>query len=93
VYATVRTYAAAAELADELVGKGDDVKALISGISGFKAYYLVRTAEGAVSVSVYADQAGAEESTRAAAEFIRDQLPGLSVAAPQVFAGEVVLSA
>ena len=93
MYATVRTYSAAAELADALVGKGADVKQLISEIAGFKAYYLVRTAEGAVSVSVYEDQAGAEESTRAAAAFIREQLPDLSVAAPQVYAGEVVLDA
>ncbi len=66
---------------------------LISGIDGFKAYYLVRTGDGAVSVSVYEDEAGADASTAAAAAFIRENLPGLSVAAPQVSAGEVVLDA
>jgi heme-degrading monooxygenase HmoA len=93
VYATVRTYSAASELADALVGKAADVKDLIKGIDGFKAYYLVRTADGAVSVSVYEDQAGADASTAAAAAFIRENLPDLSVAAPQVSAGEVVLDA
>jgi heme-degrading monooxygenase HmoA len=93
VYATVRTYSAASELADALVGKAADVKDLIKGIDGFKAYYLIRTADGAVSVSVYEDQAGADASTAAAAAFIRENLPDLSVAAPQVSAGEVVLDA
>lgn len=93
MYATVRTYTAAPELAEALVGRSADVKSLISGIAGFKAYYLVRTAEGAVSVSIYADEAGAAESTRAAAEFIKENLPGVVGVVPQVSAGEVVLDA
>ncbi len=93
MYATVRTYSGTSELADALVGKAADVKDLIKGIDGFKAYYLVRTADGAVSISVYEDEAGADASTAAAASFIRENLPGLSVAAPQVSAGEVVLDA
>ena len=93
MYATVRTYSGASELADALVGKAADVKSLISEIAGFKAYYLVRTGDGAVSISVYEDQAGADASTTAAAAFIGENLPGLSVAAPQVSSGEVVLEA
>lgn len=93
MYATVRSYSASAELADALVGRAGEVKDLITGIAGFKAYYLIRTADGAVSVSIYADKAGADESTSAAASFIRENLPEISVAAPQVSAGEVVLDA
>ncbi len=93
MYATVRTYTAAPELAEALVGRSADVKSLISGIAGFKAYYLVRTADGAVSVSIYEDEAGAAESTRAAAEFIKENLPGVAGVVPQVSAGEVVLDA
>ena len=93
MYATVRTYSASSELAGALVGKADEVKRLIGEIDGFKAYYLVRTADGAVSVSVYEDEAGVEESTKAAASFIRENLPDLGVVAPQVSAGEVVIDA
>ena len=67
MYATVRTYTAGPELADALVSNEADVKTLISGIDGFNAYYLVRTAEGAVSISVYDSEAGVNESTSAAA--------------------------
>lgn len=94
MYATIRTYSASPGLADALVSNEADVKSLVSGINGFKAYYLVRTAEGAVSISVYDNEAGANESTSAAANWIRENLPDLGdSAAPQVSAGEVVISA
>ena len=93
MYATVRTYSAGPELADALVSNAADVKSLIGGIDGFKAYYLVRTADGAVSISVYDNEAGANESTSAAASWIRENLPELGGSTPQVSAGEVVISA
>jgi heme-degrading monooxygenase HmoA len=93
MYATVRTYSAGPELADALVSNAAEVKSLISGIDGFQAYYLVRTPDGAVSISVYDNEAGANESTNAAANWIRENLPQLGGSAPQVSAGEVVISA
>ena len=93
MYATVRTYSSSPELADALVAKAAEVKSLITGIDGFKAYYLVRTAEGTVSISVYDSEAGANESNSAAASWIRENLPELGGSAPQVSAGEVVISA
>jgi heme-degrading monooxygenase HmoA len=93
VYATVRSYAGSSELVDALVENQDEVKRIISEIDGFRAYYLLRTADGAVSVSVYDDEAGADESNRVAAAWIRENLPDVSVAAPTVSAGEVVISA
>ena len=92
MYATVRTYSAGPELADALVSNEADVKTLISGIDGFNAYYLVRTAEG-VSISVYDSEAGVNESTSAAANWIRENLPEIEGSAPQISAGEVVISA
>jgi hypothetical protein len=92
MYATVRTYSGSSDLADALVENESDIKRLIGAIDGFRAYYLVRTGDGAVSVSVYDDQAGAEESTRQAAEWIRDNLSDLSVGQPQVSAGEVEIA-
>ena len=93
MHATVRTYSGSSELADALVSNADAVKSLISGIDGFTAYYLVRTADGAVSISVYDNEAGANESTQAAAKWIKENLPEMGSSAPQVSAGEVVISA
>jgi heme-degrading monooxygenase HmoA len=92
MYATVRVYAGSPELADALVARESDVKSLVGGIDGFKAYYLIKTADGAASVSVYESESGATESTRVAAAWIRENLPELTVAAPQVSVGEVVIS-
>ena len=92
MYATVRSYAAGSDLADALVENQGSVKALLEGIDGFQAYYLVRTGDGAVSVSVYDDQIGAEESNREAAAWIRENLSDLSVNPPQISAGEVAIS-
>jgi hypothetical protein len=93
MYATIRAYTGSHELADALVANEAEVKRLISGIDGFKAYYLVRTDDGATSISIYDDRAGAEESTRIAAEWVRENLPTISGATPQVSAGEVVINA
>jgi hypothetical protein len=92
VYAIVRTYEGSPELADALVAKQSEVRELIEGIGGFEAYYLLKTSDGAVSISVFADQAGAEESTRAAATWVGENLADLNVAPPRVAAGEVAFS-
>jgi hypothetical protein len=92
VYATVRNYEGNAALADALVENESEVKRLISGIDGFKAYYLIRSGNGTTSVSVYESQEGAEESNRIAGEWVRENLPDLAVAAPSISAGEVALS-
>ena len=91
MYATVRTYAGNRDLADALVENESEVKRIIAGIDGFKAYYLIRTADGAASVSVYENEAGAEASNKAAAAWLGENLPNLAVPAPQVSAGEVVI--
>jgi heme-degrading monooxygenase HmoA len=92
MYATVRKYAGPEAFGEELVKRQDEVRSVIQGISGFQAYYLLRTDQGgAVTISVFDDQAGAEESTRAAAEWIRTNLPDMGVSPPEVSTGEVAI--
>ena len=92
MYATVRTYTGSRDFADALVENESEVKRLITEIDGFRSYYLLRTADGAVSVSVFDDQGGADESTRVAGDWVRENLSELSVAPPEVSSGEVVLA-
>ena len=93
MYATVRTYEGSAGLVDVLVQNEGTIRELIGGIGGFRAYYLVRVeGGGTVSVSVFDDRSGADESNRVAAEWIRENAPDAVSGPPQVFAGEVAIS-
>jgi hypothetical protein len=57
-----------------------------------RAYYLIKTADGAVSISVFDDEAGSEESTAAAAAYVRENLPDYAGSPPQVSSGEVLVT-
>jgi heme-degrading monooxygenase HmoA len=92
VFATIRVYSGSSELADALVENQGAVEDLLSGIDGFKAYYLVGTADGAASVSVYDSQEGATASDEAARSWVAENLPELNISPPQVTAGEVVIN-
>jgi heme-degrading monooxygenase HmoA len=90
MHATVRKYPGPAEFGEELVKRQDDVRRILEGIAGFQAYYLLRTDEGGVlTVSVFDDRAGADESVRRAAEWIRANLSDLDVSPPEITTGEV----
>jgi len=91
MYAVIRAYSGNRDLADTLAEHTDDIRQVIGGIKGFKAYYLLKIAEGTTTISVFEDQAGAEESNRAAAAWLAENLPDLEVAAPYVTAGEVLV--
>jgi hypothetical protein len=92
MHATVRSYTGAPGLVDALVASGDEIRRLLREIDGFRAYYLVKTADdGAVSISVYDDKSGTDASTAAAREWIAANLPDLSAGPPEVLDGEVAL--
>ena len=91
MYATIRNYAGESGMADALVENESEVRGIITGIDGFRAYYLIKTADGCASISVFDDESGASESTRAAGEWVRENLPDHAGTPPQVTSGEVVI--
>lgn len=65
---------------------------ILRQVPGFREYFLVETDEGGVlSISVFADQAGAEESTRRAADWVSQNLAGFFTGPPTVTIGSVWL--
>ena len=92
MHATIRNYSGGAQLSDALVEHQDEIRTLLSGIDGFRAYYIIRDGDGATTVSVYDDQTGADESTRQAAAWVAENLGDLGVAPPEVTSGPVVFS-
>jgi hypothetical protein len=93
MHVTIRRYSGSPELANALVARESEVRDIITGIGGFKAYYLIRGGDGeATSISVFDSESGGEESNRRAAEWLRENLSDLSVSPPEVTAGEAVIS-
>ncbi|MFJ9575023.1 hypothetical protein ACIRQF_01380 [Streptomyces sp. NPDC101191] len=91
MYAVIRRYEGVTDAAEagRLVDEG--FVPLLRKVPGFVAYYWVDAGDGVMlSTSVFEDQAGAEESVRQAADFVRDNLAALLPNRPQVTAGKVV---
>jgi hypothetical protein len=95
MHAVVRTYsgAGATELFDLLGARQADIEALLRSVKGFRSYALVRTPTGGFSVTVADDKAATDESTRRASEFIRENAPGSTAAAPTILEGPVLIEA
>jgi hypothetical protein len=94
MYATVRRYESVPDPAEAARVVSEHFVPIVSGLPGFVAYYWADAGSGVmVSTSVFTERAGAEESNRRAAEWIRDNAPGLLPVPPQVTAGEVVAHA
>ena len=63
---------------------------IIKDANGFLAYYALNAGAGEIAtVSVFEDQAGAEESISLAADWIRQNLAALLPDPPEITAGEV----
>ena len=91
MHAVVRTYSGpgASELLDLLGQREEDVQALISGVPGFVNYAAVRSGDGGVTVTICENKAGTDESSRRAAEWVKDNLSATAI--PQIAEGDTVL--
>ena len=89
MFASIRKYHGAPGLSDEMVKHQDGIKSVLRPIRGFHAYYLLKTTDGAVSMTVCEDRAGADESNRVAATWLKDKLPTFATRAPEITTGEV----
>jgi hypothetical protein len=88
MYIVVRTWANAAALADAMQQKQQEVTDIISGVPGFVAYYATRAGDTLTSVTVCDSHAGTQESTRRAGEWVKQNLTGAAIGAPQITEGE-----
>ena len=91
MYVTVRRYEGVTDPseAESLVDEG--FIPTISEVPGFVAYYWVDAGDGTtMSISIFEDQSGAEESNRRAADWNRENIASLLQNPPQITAGELV---
>jgi hypothetical protein len=93
-YLAIRQYALAANAAmDELLGRVETgFVPIVRGVPGYQEYIFVDTGGGTLmTISVFDDQAGAEESTRRAADWVKQNLAGMFQGPPTVTTGTVRL--
>jgi hypothetical protein len=91
MHAVIRRYRGASALNDLLAQRSQEVEQLLSDIPGFVSYYAIRDGDELATVTVCQDQAGTQESSRRAAEWVRQNLTGGSVGAPEVTEGEAFI--
>ena len=92
MYTTIRSYGGGDAFTDALVQHEEAIRGVITPIGGFQGYYVVRGSDGPTTISVFEDQAGAEESVKAAAAYVAENLADVSPGSPAITTGEVVLS-
>jgi heme-degrading monooxygenase HmoA len=91
MHLAVRRYKVKAGSIDEIVRRANEgFVPLISQASGFIAWYAVDAGNDIVfTVSIFQDQAGADESTRLAADWVNQNLASLVQGPPEITAGAV----
>ena len=92
MYVVVRSYSGqgASDVFDLVENRSEDVQALIGGVPGFVSYAAIRSGDGGVTVTVCEDEAGANESSRRAAGFVKENL-STTVDPPVITGGTAVL--
>jgi hypothetical protein len=91
MFVVVRRYKAPPQLVDALEASQAEIERLARDVRGFLEYYLVRTKDGGMSVTVCEDRAGAEESNLLAADWITEHALALSGITPEVTEGETAI--
>ncbi len=91
MYAVIRRYSGVAKLIKELESKQTEVKKLITETPGFIAYYAIRDGEALATITVCKDREGADESSRRTAAWVRENMTGVRVTAPEAYGGEVFI--
>ena len=93
MYVVVRRYTGASKLIDVMVEREAEVKDLISSVPGFRAYYAVNTGNGGVAtITACDDPAGTTESSRRAAEWVRNNVSGATIGPPEISEGETYIN-
>lgn len=89
MYASIRRYKTTPGSVDELVQRvNQGFVPLVSRAPGFVGYFVLDAGDDVVaSVSIFQDQAGAQESNRLAADWVKENIASLFEGQPEITAG------
>ena len=93
MYAAIRRYHTAPDVVAEIARRVTaGFVPIIENAPGFVAYYVLDEGNGVLtSVSIFEDQAGADESSRRSAAWVQEQVAALLPNPPQITAGKVLV--
>ena len=92
MFAVTRSYTGASALIDAMGQRQSEVEGVMTTVPGFVSYTAVRSGDSLTTITVCDDQAGADETTRRAAQWVRDNLPDAKITPETVRSGEVFIS-
>jgi hypothetical protein len=93
MYVVVRRYSGASALVDAMIPREQEIRDLISGVPGFRAYYAIRGSGGTVAtITVCDSKEGTDESIRRAADWVRANVSGVSISPPEITEGETYMT-
>jgi hypothetical protein len=81
----------ATALFDLLATRTDEVESLMRGIDGLISYTIAKTLTGGIAVTICRDQAGIDESTRLAKNWITMHAADIAVTPPTISAAQALL--
>jgi hypothetical protein len=92
MHVVIRSYSGqgASELFDLIEQRSDEVKEIITGVPGFASYAAFRSGDGGTTVTICEDQEGTKESSRRAADWVKENASS-HVDAPTVTEGSAFL--
>jgi hypothetical protein len=92
MHTVIRNYSGegATELFDLIEQRQDEVKEIITGVPGFVSYAAFRSGDGGTTVTTCQDKAGTDESSRRAADWVKENASA-AVAAPAITEGSTFL--
>ncbi len=91
MYATLRWYEGVTDSSELGRRVNEGFVPIISDIPGFVDYYFIDAGGGVmISISVFEDQAGAEEANSRAVDWVKQNVDSLIMNPPQVTDGKVV---
>jgi len=92
MYTVIRQYTGNS-LRDIIKRDEASLRQTMTGIPGFRGYYMLETKDGLATITVCDDMKGTQESTRRAAEWVKDHVPAsANLSKPMVIEGDTIMS-
>lgn len=92
MFASVHHYHGSPGLADRLFSSFDEIEKAMRITPGFIAYYVMKTREGATTLTFGSGKSDVEDSNRITSNWIRHNMPLVILRPPEFQIGEIVVA-